>query len=323
MIFKIENLKISTKIILGFLFITIPTIIMGVVSLISLQQGLIPINKIIPENAVKLANEARLSNLSQFIRYYDETLTQSARNYAFTGDEKWKNRYNQDVIKLDVVIKEAIDTGDQKDKDLFSVIDSANVSLVNMEASAINFTDIKKNTEAIKILESKEYWDQKTIYQNGLDAYITHKGIDYDQAFSKSSSVLEKATSDSRNILTITIFIVIIGTILNIIVAIFLGFFISKIIADPIKDLKNTAMNIAKGKEDIRNSINSKDEVGELAQVFNFMADRLHDSKVNIEKKVLERTAQLEKLNSFMAGREIKMAELKKKIIELEAKNKK
>ena len=36
----------------------------------------------------------RLYNI-QLMRYYEEVLAQSARNYAFTGDKKWEQRWSQ------------------------------------------------------------------------------------------------------------------------------------------------------------------------------------------------------------------------------------
>ena len=67
--------------------------------------------------------------------------------------------------------------------------------------------------------------------------------------------------------------------------------------------------------------ITRKDEIGVLKEGFNEMVVDLKESKVNIENKVAERTADLEKLNKYMTGRELKMIELKKRIKELEDKN--
>ena len=50
------------------------------------------------------------------------------------------------------------------------------------------------------------------------------------------------------------------------------------------------------------------------------MSSKLNNTIKNIEKKIAERTTSLEKVNKFMTGRELKMVELKKKIIDLENK---
>ncbi len=71
-----------------------------------------------------------LDELADQIQYYDEVLTQSARNYAFTGDRKWRDRYTDTEPKLELVINEAIDEGNEEEKALFSSIDASNVYLI-------------------------------------------------------------------------------------------------------------------------------------------------------------------------------------------------
>ena len=88
----------------------------------------------------------------------------------------------------------------------------------------------------------------------------------------------------------------------------------------PFKLFKDFSQSISKGNYNFRLDIKSKDEFGQLAKSFNYMADSLKDSRENIEKKITERTQSLERLNKFMTGRELKMIELKNKIKNLEKK---
>lgn len=86
----------------------------------------------------------------------------------------------------------------------------------------------------------------------------------------------------------------------------------------PILELKLAMQEVANGKSDIRTAITSHDEFGELSHAFNHMAEELEGGRVNIEKKVAERTAELERMNRIMMNRESKMIELKEKVRELE-----
>ena len=52
------------------------------------------------ESIRSLETASRLSGLALLINYYDEVLTQSARNYAFTRDKKWEKRYRESDSKL-------------------------------------------------------------------------------------------------------------------------------------------------------------------------------------------------------------------------------
>lgn len=61
-------------------------------------------------------------------------------------------------------------------------------------------------------------------------------------------------------------------------ISIFFSSKLSYIIVRPIKDLEFITSRVAKGELDRRVSINSNDEIGQLAKTFNRMADRLHET---------------------------------------------
>jgi CHASE3 domain sensor protein len=131
-------MKIRSKIILAFLVTLLPVILIGVLSIIQLRKISNPIINDIPQNMAQLSVTSELEGYASFIRYYDEILTQSARNYAFTGDDYWKNRYYEVAPKLDEMINLAIDKGDQEDKESFSSINSANLALIALEEESIS-----------------------------------------------------------------------------------------------------------------------------------------------------------------------------------------
>jgi nitrate/nitrite-specific signal transduction histidine kinase len=92
-------------------------------------------------------------------------------------------------------------------------------------------------------------------------------------------------------------------------------------ILGPLKELTEGAKIVGKGNLNHKIKIKKRDEMGELASSFNDMTEKLQnlyntlDKKVKIRTKELEKTNEkLETINKFMIGREIKMAELKKKI---------
>lgn len=123
-------------------------------------------------------------------------------------------------------------------------------------------------------------------------------------------------------------------SILIILLMIISNSFLAKKITDPIKHLEVAANKFGAGKLDEYIKIRSKDEIGELAQTFNKMAENIKSSNrilknynTDLEKKVTERTKELDKkieelknFNNIAIGRELKMIELKKRITELEKK---
>ncbi len=86
-----------------------------------------------------LEKASLLRELALLIDYYDEVLTQSARNYAFTQDKKWERRYRESEPKLIAALEEALANGDSTDKEFLDRIDKANLKLVEMEYRSIEF----------------------------------------------------------------------------------------------------------------------------------------------------------------------------------------
>ncbi len=76
-----------------------------------------------------------------------------------------------------------------------------------------------------------------------------------------------------------------------------IGWMVRKIVTRPIALLTGTTRAFASGDLTQRVRIDSSDELGQLASSFNAMADSLQASHTNLEEKVLQRTAELEKSN--------------------------
>jgi ABC-type amino acid transport substrate-binding protein len=128
------------------------------------------------ESIRSLETTSRLRELALLIDYYDEVLTQSARNYAFTQDKKWEIRYRESEPKLIATLEEALEKGDRIDKEFLERIDKANVKLVEMEYRSIELVNAGQTQQAADILESSQYWQQKKIYNQNLKAYVQRRG---------------------------------------------------------------------------------------------------------------------------------------------------
>lgn len=269
-------------------------------------------------NALAQINQSStLSSTAQLIRYYDEILTQSARNYAFTGDTKWRQRYNDFVTKLDEQIKYA-ENNDPQFRGFFSEVDTANQKLVTMEENSASLVKQEKNADALQILDSTDYATQKQIYANALEKYIAATGSEFNQTSSSSNNQLQiisqTITNDVRQTMYIALIILLVFAGLMTVI----GFAVTKFITRPIEKLSQAAISVTKGELDTQVNITNNDEIGDLAKNFNKMTKTIKESQKNTETKIKERTEDLEKLNKFMTGREIKMIELKDKIKELE-----
>ncbi len=92
--------------------------------------------------------------------------------------------------------------------------------------------------------------------------------------------------SITRNVL----FILLEALAFSILIALVLGYFFSRTITKPIRDLTKSAQHIASGEFDAVSNIKSNDEIGILSDTFNYMSHALHDTmeEVNSEKDKVE-----------------------------------
>jgi signal transduction histidine kinase len=283
-------MRISQRLVLGFLAIAMWVAVVGHISLYQLNQISDPFNSNMSESVESISKIVYLDGLAQFIRYYNEVSSQSARNYAFTQDKKWQERYRDIESELDRVIKEAISKGRGKDRGFFSTVDKLNHNLMEMENKSIELVDNGKPEEAIRILESRKYWDQKKIFEQDIGDYLGGRGIRYNEALSKSTNTVNLATKQAQDLIKTSQWLVLIFVVIAVIIAVVVGLLISRSIYIPLLKLKAAAVEIGKGKLDTQIEIESKDEVGQLASSFKKMLNDLQKTTTSIDNLNLEIT---------------------------------
>ena len=203
--------------------------------------------------------------------------------------------------------------------------DFGDTIIINSTVSEENLSSDKKIEKCFNSVNSKTIQNQNkptfiSIYENETDSSYMCGGIPvYDAGdrlvgsimitrdFSDLIGVFEKF---QFNFTIILLILFMLGSFIYII-------FIHRTIIIPIKSLTILAQEISKGNYNQKILCYSEDEIGRLTKSFNKMTKKLLDIKDNIEQQVKDRTKQLEKANKLMIGRELKMVELKKEIVEL------
>ena len=195
--------------------------------------------------------------------------------------------------------------------------------LINKDGKLIFFTgegsdileDVSENLLSELKGEDSYFIKSEKLFGNAYSSgYRNYEGLGWILFIEHETKEVFEIIPRIRNILLILSLIIVV-------IATAIGFLVSSSISKPLKILQDSVKVIEQGNLGYNVPINSKDEIGKLADSFNKMSSSLQKNRANIEKKVKERTQQLEKLNSFMVGRELKMAELKKEIQKLK-KNK-
>ncbi len=78
---------------------------------------------------------------------------------------------------------------------------------------------------------------------------------------------------------------VIYWAVISVLIAVVLGLYFSKTLSNPIRDLAAGVLEVARGNLDARVEVQTRDEVGELAETFNYMAGELASQKAEIERQ--------------------------------------
>ncbi len=306
-------MRIGKKLVLGFLMIPILVSLVGYISFAQLNKITESYNKEIPASIEAIRQTSHLDNLAQLIRYYDEVLTQSARNYAFTQDKQWKIRYRNAEPKLDEIIKQAVSDGDEKDREFFLSVNKANLVLVEMEHAAIKTVDAGRATKAVEILQSDKYWNQKKVYEQGLRDYLERRGIEYDESLFASTEVIRLVTEETRKLVKTDKLLLLAVILIGFIVSALLGVFISRSISKPLSQLCDATIDIGKGELDVNLQYKSNDEIGTLISSFNAMALNLKEvtaSRDELEQQVSQRKQADEKLRAANTKLESQVAQL-------------
>ncbi|MEA3376654.1 MAG: ATP-binding protein [Chloroflexota bacterium] len=98
------------------------------------------------------------------------------------------------------------------------------------------------------------------------------------------------------------------ATLLVALVTAIIAAVVTRQITRPVVQLTESALRIAQGDLDQRVPVRSRDEIGILASVFNRMASELKSLYEDLESKVAERTAMLQKANYQIQRRAIQLA---------------
>ncbi|QLH04782.1 hypothetical protein C5F49_05225 [Nitrosopumilus oxyclinae] len=267
-------MKFSHILILGFLIIVGISGVIGVISLYQFTTIIDTLKNSVPESIENFKTNAIVLDNNRQIIYYDEILTQSARNYVFTQNEKWKERYFETEPLLDSILK---DPYSPVDNEVILELDEINIELVKMENTAFDLVSQGNSEQAIEILESDEYTKLKQRYSDSWKHHAEINNVEYGNTVKSLDSTsdllyasIEKGSKDGTAALQITIPILI-G------LSIFLGILFSKKLSSPIKDLRKSTKQIAVGNFDIVINPKGPDEIKELIEDFSQMVTKLNE----------------------------------------------
>ncbi|MBZ9621863.1 methyl-accepting chemotaxis protein [Clostridium sp. FP2] len=266
------NIKISAKLLSGFIMVAIIAAAIGVVGIISLKSIDKSDTELYENQLVPTTQLAEINKNFQMIRVNvrDIIIETKAEKMQVIEDsintkrvemQKLSTEYEKTILsdKMQVAFKDYTKKKDDFEAQLDSVLSLAKTNK-NVEAEAlISATGASgKSSKAL---------------QESIDSLITMKSADANIKSENNSSNANRAID-----------IMIILLIAGVLIAITLGFFLSNIISKPLKLLADAADKVAVGEVDVNITAKTKDEIGKLMVSFAKMVDNIKSQAQSAEK---------------------------------------
>jgi PAS domain S-box-containing protein len=259
-------MKIRTKLLVGFLSISLLTASAGFWGMYQLRKITVPLEKNVPLSIKQLYSNQEIERTMARIRYLDEALTQSIRNYILTGNVQWKQRYNVFKPEMDNALRQVTGISGDDLKPLFKRIEAVENSRAKVERRAMALVDNNRQRKAMTLLESTEYWEKQSSVESGVqDFFLRHgAGEKYEVAVLLA---VQHANKELRNGMMLTFYFIMLLTCISLI----LSFLITRSISRPLRQLLLHTEKVGSGDLSQYSGVISNDEIGIFASSFNKM----------------------------------------------------
>lgn len=300
----LNNLSTKTKVFGGFMIIAVLSILVGVVSVISLNQSTKDLKSMYED---RLKGNLLLTDIESNVKKTKEETMKILWQYQVT--------YNDTVMKnseeeLNVLVNENNDL--IKEYENRSLDTQEKVLLANFKQALLEYRPLRD--EVIKYVKNGQYsqaistYSKASKFENDIENAI-HEMINYNL---KVSDIMYK---DAQSRMAITLIITIVVALITFLLSLMLGFYNSKSIVGGIKEAVNYSTMLRDGNFsfEIEDSLLiRKDEIGDLSRAFKQTKEGLREiislSKENAEEAsasseelsatVEEISAQIQEVNS-------------------------
>jgi methyl-accepting chemotaxis protein len=266
-----KDLKISTKLLSGFVLIAAVAAVIGISGYLgtsTVSENSILLN----ENLVKV-RDLSYANISLLIARADVLAIINSNN------NEQKQKYLSEIQSQTNKVDELIDQYNKaalspEEKSSLSSFDEAWKTYVPLRDQAASFAMASKNEEALNIIYGSALAPLNQSRKNLLDL------VDYNVKASKEFN--ETSVSEASSVKAQIIIFLVIGVLF----AVVLGFFISSIISKPLQKTVYMLQEIGKGHLNERLNIDHKDEIGVMAAAMNRFAEDLQNKVIGSMKRI-------------------------------------
>ncbi len=300
----LDNLSTKTKVLGGFIIVAVLSILVGTVSIFSLNQSTKDLESMYND---RLKGNLLLTDIESNVKNSKEQTMKILWQYQVTYND---TVINDAVEELDILTKENNDLIEEyENRDLDT---QEKVLLANFKQALNEYRPLRD--EVIKYVKNGQYYQAISTYskasklENDVENAI-HEMINY------NLKVSDTMYEDSQSRMAMTLTITIVVTLLTFLLSMLLGFYNSKSIVGGIKGAVNYSKMLRDGDfsfEIEQSSLKRKDEIGDLSRAFKQTKEGLREiislSKENAEEAsassqelsatVEEISAQIQEVNS-------------------------
>lgn len=263
-----SNLKIGTKLIIGFIIVAMIAAVIGVVGTINIKTIDDADTELYETMTVPLGELVTIVESYQRMRGNVKDLVLATTPEEILDLEERINTRNQEFDKNLSSFKTTLIT--EEGKKLVEDIISNKARYDGLVTQVIDYIKLGDKESALFIING-EGNDIRTKIENDYRRLMEIK-------VNAAAETAKNNTSLANTAMTMMMGFIAIGVILSII----LGFLISNIIKKPLNKMVNVAKEISEGNLDVELDVNTKDEIGDLAKAFRKMSENINEVMTNI-----------------------------------------
>ncbi len=264
------NLKISIKLIIGFMLVAAIAGVIGVIGIMSLKSVENADTELYKRNVIGLELIGDLSTTYQQFRV-------SSHDLMLDKEEVNKDKYLSPANKAFSEVKSLLkEYGDRE-------ISNENRKQYDAVVKALEEYEPVKDKTIKLVMEGN--MDEAKAYAFGegtLSAAAVDKAISDISTYNEQSAK-ERSDSNTANANNAIVTMIILVTV-GMAIAIFLGLFISRIISNPVKKMVAAADRLAVGDVNVKVEATTRDEIGSLMEAFGRMVENIRKQAVAVEK---------------------------------------
>jgi PAS domain S-box-containing protein len=295
-------LRLGTKIIIGFICISLLLAFIGIIS--------DHVTSDIRKEQLRQVNEA--SEVVIFTSEMERSLFQSLiflngiREAIAVEDQYEKVQELPAAVEMIAQFDEELEQFERSVENLKQIFDTEDQLSENVNELLESYQVYKSiSTEWLSLGDEKNAQTNQ-MFINSIEPYFRNNIIpEITEVRRTVLSIQETQNRRLESSLNRAALINYIATLLSVLLAIGLAIFIYRSIADPISRVSATAKKFGEGHLDERIALASKDEIGELAEAFNAMAESLQKSTVS--KAYLDNIIESIQEALFVADKEGKL----------------